>query len=155
MAKSWGFNLNDKKFKTTKQLIHFLVNAAGRNGNLLLNVGPMPNGEIQSEFVETLKEVGQWTAKYGESIYGSRGNVIKPQPWGTITQKDKVLYVHVLKPTQEPYIFVPELKEKIISATSFDGSSKIKFKQVREGVFLYPGEGFDTDIDGIIKLNIR
>ncbi|MCK0146199.1 alpha-L-fucosidase [Arenibacter sp. F26102] len=155
MAKSWGFNLNDKKFKTTKQLIHFLVNAAGRNGNLLLNVGPMPNGEIQSEFVETLKEVGEWTEKYGESIYGSRGNVIKPQNWGTITQKDKMLYVHVLSPTQEPYIFIPELKEKISSATSFDGASKIKFKQVKEGVFLYPGEDFDTEIDGIIKLNIR
>lgn len=155
MAKSWGFNLNDKKYKTTKQLIHFLVNAAGKNGNLLLNVGPMPNGEIQPEFVQTLKEVGEWTTKYGEAIYGTRGNVIKTQKWGTITKKDKVLYAHLLNPTLEPYIFIPELKEKIKSVTSFDGKTKIKFKQVKEGVFLYTTMNSNDEIDDILKLTIK
>lgn len=155
MAKSWGFNLNDKKYKTTKQLIHFLVNAAGKNGNLLLNVGPMPNGEIQPEFIQTLKEVGEWTTKYGETIYGTRGNVIKTQKWGTITKKDKVLYAHLLNPTLEPYIFIPELKEKIKSVTSFDGKTKIKFKQVKEGVFIYTTMKSDDEIDDILKLTIK
>ena len=45
------YSIYDKKFKSTEKLIHFLVNAAGKNGNLLLNVGPMPNGKIQPEFV--------------------------------------------------------------------------------------------------------
>ncbi|GAA3647119.1 alpha-L-fucosidase [Flavivirga jejuensis] len=155
MAKSWGFNLNDKKYKSTKQLIHFLVNAAGKNGNLLLNVGPMPNGEIQPEFVQTLKEVGAWTTKYGESVYGTRGNVIKTQKWGTITKKDKVLYVHILNPTKEPYIFIPELKEKITSATSFDGKTKIKFKQLKEGTFLYTKMDSNDTIDTVLKLKIK
>lgn len=155
MAKSWGFNLNDKKYKPTKQLIHFLVNAAGKNGNLLLNVGPMPNGEIQPEFVETLQEVGEWTSKYGESIYGTRGNVIKSQNWGTITKKDNILYVHILNSSQEPYIFIPELNEKIKAATSFDGNTKIKFKQMAQGVFLYPEENSNNSVDYIIKLKIK
>lgn len=155
MAKSWGFNLKDKNFKTTRQLVHFLVKAAGKNGNLLLNVGPMPNGEIQPEFVSTLKEMGEWTGKYGESIYGTRGGVIKPQNWGTITQKEKTLYVHVLDTPAEPYVFIPELDARVKSVTSFDGKEKIRFKQVKEGVFLYPSSLDEESIDTIFKMEIR
>lgn len=155
MAGKWGYSIYDKKFKSTKKLIHFLVNAAGKNGNLLLNVGPMPNGKIQPEFVKTLSEIGEWTSKYGESIYGTKGNIVKSQSWGTVTQKDKTLYVHVLEAPHEPYIFISEFKGRIKSATSFDGKTKIKFKQRKEGTFLYIDTGSINDFDKIIKLNLR
>ena len=154
MAKTWGFDLNDKKYKTTKQLVHFLVKAAGKNGNLLLNVGPMPNGEIQPEFVTILGEMGEWTSKYGESIYGTRGNVIGSQKWGTMTKKGKILYVHVLNAPQEPYVFISELKAKVVSAKTFDGK-KVKFKQMKEGTFLYVDTDKMSAIDEIIKLTIK
>ncbi|SEC72270.1 alpha-L-fucosidase [Maribacter dokdonensis] len=154
MAKTWGFDLNDKKYKTTKQLVHFLVKAAGKNGNLLLNVGPMPNGEIQPEFVTTLGEMGEWTSKYGESIYGTRGNVVVSQKWGTVTQKDKTLYVHVLNAPQEPYVFISELKAKVVLANTFDGKI-VKFKQMKEGIFLYVDTDKMSAIDEIIKLTIK
>ena len=155
MAKSWGFNLNDKNYKSTKQLIHFLVNAAGKNGNFLLNVGPMPNGEIQPEFVATLKEIGEWTSTYGASIYGTRGGITASQDWGTITKKGNALYVHVTSAPSEPYIFIPELNEKVKMVTSFDGKEKIRFKQVNEGVFLYPSSLDSESIDTIFKMEIR
>ncbi len=60
---SWGFNINDRSFKSSKQIIHYLVNDAGRNANFLLNIGPMPNGKIQSEFTDTLAIVGAWVKK--------------------------------------------------------------------------------------------
>ena len=44
---SWGFNLQDRKHKSEKELIHYLIKAAGYGSNMLLNVGPMPNGKIQ------------------------------------------------------------------------------------------------------------
>jgi len=155
MAGKWGYSIYDKKFKSTKKLIHFLVNAAGKNGNLLLNVGPMPNGKIQPEFVDTLGEIGEWTSKYGESIYGTRGNVVEEQPWGTVTKKENTLYVHVLETINDPYIFISGLKAKVTSAKAFDGDKKMKFKQVDEGVFIYLSEDFDSSIDGIIKLKIK
>lgn len=155
MAKAWGFNLKDKQFKSTKQIVHFLVNAAGRNGNLLLNVGPMPNGKIQLEFVATLKEVGDWTSQYGESIYGTRGNIIAPQSWGVMTKRGQVLYMHILKGNNKPYIFIPQLNEKITSVTSFDGKTKFKFKQQKEGVFVYMDSSDISGIDEIVKLNIK
>lgn len=155
MAKSWGFNLNDKKFKSTKDIIHFLVKAAGKDGNLLLNVGPMPNGKIQPEFVTTLKEVGEWTAKYGETVYGTSGKVIASQDWGTITAGADELFVHILKTPNLPYVFIPELEGKVVSASSFDGEEKIKYKQVDEGVFLYYDQEAEESFDQIIRLEIK
>lgn len=154
MAGKWGYSIYDKKFKSTKKLIHFLVNAAGKNGNLLLNVGPMPNGKIQPEFVETLGEIGEWTCKYGESIYGTRGNVVRDQEWGTITKKDKTLYVHILEAPKQPFVFISELDAKIVSAKTFDGK-KVKFKQMEEGAFLYLDTSTIDDVDEIIKLHIK
>ncbi len=155
MAKSWGFNLNDKNFKSTEEIIHFLVKAAGKDGNLLLNVGPMPNGKIQPEFIETLKEVGEWTAKYGETIYGTRGKVIASQDWGTITAGDDELFVHILKTPNLPYIFIPNLEGKVTSAFSFNGKDKIKYKQVDEGVFVYFDTNSTESIDQIIRITLK
>src|SRR3954463_15056799 len=71
MNDSWGFNITDRNYKSSKQLIQYIVNAAGRNANFLLNIGPMPNGVVQPEFTDTLKKVGDWMQRNGESIYGT------------------------------------------------------------------------------------
>ena len=133
-----------------------MVKAAGYNANFLLNVGPMPDGSIQLEFVDTLKEVGKWMQRYGETIYGTRGNVIPPKEWGTVTIKNKTAYVHILnKPENAAFVFIPELKEKISKAILFNGQKEIKFKQQPEGTFIYlDGVALD-DMDTIIQLELK
>ena len=122
------YQTTDKCYKTVPQLIHYLVNAAGRNANFLLNVGPMPNGKIQQEFIDTLQKIGKWLQLYGQTIYDTRGNIASPQNWGVITGKNKTLYVHIMEvPSQQSYIFIPGLKEQIISASLLSDKSKIKF----------------------------
>jgi alpha-L-fucosidase len=149
---SWGFNITDRSFKSSKRIIHYLVNASGLNANFLLNIGPMPNGKIQPEFTDTLAIVGAWVQKNGEAIYGTRGSGIPAQPWGVITQKDKNLYVHVMTPPQQPYVFIPQLKGKVTKAALLADGSAVKFKQQTEGVFVYLN-GVATDPnDTIIKL---
>lgn len=149
---SWGFNINDNRYKTVKQIVHYLVNAAGRNANFLLNVGPMPNGKIQSEFVDTLNKVGEWMRKYGETIYDTRGNIVAPQQWGVVTQKGNVLYAHILNELKEQYVFISGVKQKISKANLFGSTAELKFKQQPEGVFVYlPGISLDN-IDTIIQL---
>jgi len=149
---SWGFNITDRSFKSSKRIIHYLVNAAGLNANFLLNIGPMPNGKIQPEFTDTLAVVGAWVQKNGEAIYGTRGSGIPAQPWGVITQKDKNLYVHVMTAPQQPYVFIPQLKGKVTKAALLADGSAVKFKQQTEGVFVYLN-GVATDPnDTIIKL---
>ena len=93
---SWGFNITDTTYKTTKQLIDYLVKAAGFGANFLLNIGPMPDGEVQPEFKERLAYMGNWLHTYGASIYKTTGGYIRPQNWGCITQKNDTIYVHIL-----------------------------------------------------------
>ncbi|MCU7694745.1 alpha-L-fucosidase [Haoranjiania flava] len=94
---SWGFDIKDTAYKSLSEVINLLVRSAGHGGNLLLNIGPMPNGDIQPEFVKTLHETGKWLAKYGETIYNTTGGYLKPQPWGCITETKDKMYLHVLQ----------------------------------------------------------
>ena len=133
---SWGYNITDRSYKTTKQIIHYLVNAAGRNTNLLLNVGPMPNGEIQSEFSDTLTKVGLWLQQYGHTIYGTQANIMAPQPWGVATAKGRMIYVHLLKPTGEAQLFLPGVKQRIKKASLLSEGTPLKFKQQQDGIYI-------------------
>lgn len=154
MNNSWGYNITDTHYKTTKQCIQYLVNAAGRNGNFLLNIGPMPDGSIQKEFVDTLNAIGQWITKNGETIYGTRGNYISSQPWGVVTAKTNKLYVHLLNPAGMDFIFLPNVKDKIKKIKQFNSNKSVNFKQQTEGVFIFL-DGIITDpIDTIFELQL-
>ena len=155
MNGSWGFNITDREYKTVPQLIRYLVNAAGRNANFLLNVGPMPDGKIQQEFRDSLSAVGVWLKQYGESIYGTRGNIVPPQPWGVVTGKSKTLYVHVLSKNGQPYVFLPALKATVAKASRMGSGKAIKFKQQPEGVFIYLDDSELDEIDTIIQLDTK
>jgi alpha-L-fucosidase len=96
MNQSWGYRAGDEEFRTAPALIRQLVRAAGHDANYLLNMAPLPSGEIPGAVAERLKAVGQWTARYGGTIYGTRGGPVAPQPWGVTTQAGNRVYVHVL-----------------------------------------------------------
>src|SRR5476649_1996379 len=150
---SWGFNINDRSYKSVKQIIHYMVNAAGRDANFLLNIGPMPNGKIQPEFADTLALVGDWMKKNGASIYGTRGNLIAPQQWGVVTYKNKTLYAHILSMPQQPYILLPLIKGKVVNVVLMSDGSALKFKQQPEGVFIYTDNITLDPTDTIIELS--
>ena len=96
MNDSWGFNLTDHDYKSLPDLIHYLVKAAGQGANLLLNIGPRPDGTIPPEAEERLRGIGEWTARFGGAIYGTRAGPIAPHSWGVTTQRGDTVFVHVL-----------------------------------------------------------
>jgi alpha-L-fucosidase len=153
MNDSWGYNITDRKYKSVPALIHYMVNAAAHNANFLLNVGPMPTGKIQPEFTDTLAAMGKWMQKNSSSIYGTRGNIIPSQDWGVVTAKDKTYYIHILKSTGLPYIFIPGLKGSILAAQQLTTGKKVRFQQQPEGVFVYLEAITMDSIDTIIQLN--
>jgi alpha-L-fucosidase len=155
MNDSWGYHVTDRNYKTVKQVIHLLVNAAGRNANLLLNVGPMPNGEIQKEFTDTLAAAGKWLSQYGHSIYNTRGKLISPQQWGVVTRTGKEIFVHILHCPLNDFILLPGFAETISSVEIMNTGKKLKWNKVSEGVFLYPEYPAEEIIDEIVVIKIK
>jgi len=151
---AWGYNASDKRFKSAKDLIHYLVRAAGNNANFLLNVGPMPTGKIQPEFVQRLSEVGQWLQKNGEAIYGTRGGPLTPRPWGVTTRKGNTVYLHILN-WQDPVLAMPKLPQKVKTAKLLKDGSKVEFyENDKFGFFVRVPQGAHDETDTIIALEL-
>ena len=147
----WGYKITDQNYKTTERLIHYLVKAAGMNANLLMNIGPQPDGSLPAISVERLKEMGDWMKIYGETIYGTRGGQISPRDWGVTTQKGNTLFVHILN-LKDKGLFLPITDKKIKQATLFKNGEKVRFQQDKEGVLLRLAE-VPTDIDYVVRLD--
>lgn len=151
---SWGFNLKDDKHKSKKDLIQYLVKAAGYGANFLLNIGPMPNGKIQDEHIARLKEMGEWLTVYGETIYGTRGGPLSARDWGVMTQKGNKVYIHILD-WQDESIVLPSWGKKIKSAKMFADQSSVKFLENEFGITLkVPRTNMDA-IDTVIELEMK
>jgi alpha-L-fucosidase len=153
MNGSWGFNIIDNNYKTSKQLIQTMVKAAGYGANFLLNTGPMPNGKIQPENIDTLMVMGGWLKQYGESIYGTRKGPIRPNKWGATTQNGNTIFVHVLD-LEDEQLEIPALDQKIKSITFFDDGSKVKYKKSDKGLMLQIPSDKRNEIDTILKIEI-
>jgi alpha-L-fucosidase len=147
---AWGYNKNDKNFKNVPALIHYLVRAAGANANFLLNIGPMPTGEVQPEFIERLHAIGEWNAKNGETIYGTRGGPITPRVWGVSTQKGDTVYLHVLD-WKDDYLALPELPG-VSGAHLFGSNQKLDLHQAKGTLLLHLPEEIRDPVDTIVVL---
>lgn len=157
MNQTWGYNITDDNFKTTTELIHYLVRAAGYGANLLLNVGPMPNGEIQPECVDRLREMGEWNKNYGQTIYGTQAGIIKPQSWGATTQKGKKLYIHIFKKEKDQLIInlPPKTYPKNVSWLNLNSKPEWKLdKKTNTIVFDLSNTTLD-EIDSIIEIDLK
>ncbi len=149
ICRQWAWKPNDR-MKSLKQCLHTLIKCAGGDGNLLLNVGPMPTGEIEPRQVVRLKEIGAWLEKYGESIYGTRGGPFRPGAWGAATCKGNTIYVHILDWTSEA-IALPPLPKKIVNASVLTGGTA-QVKQTDEGVAITVPKAHRQAIDTIVVL---
>ena len=148
----WGYKITDQNYKSTKTLIHYLVKAAGKNANLLMNIGPQPDGELPEVAVQRLKEMGEWMNQYGETIYGTRGGAVAPHDWGVTTQKGNKLYVHILN-LQDKALFLPLADKKVKKAVLFKNGTPVRFNKNKEGVLLELAE-IPKDIDYVVELTI-
>jgi alpha-L-fucosidase len=151
MNDSWGFNITDHKFKSTRQLIGYLVRAAGRDANLLLNIGPRPDGTIQPEAAARLDSLGAWLHVYGSSIYGTRGGPIAPRPWGVTTQRGDSVFVHVLD-WPDRVLSIPFIGSRVLSASMLGTGASVSVSQTDISVMLSLPSSAATEPDRVIVL---
>lgn len=148
----WGYKIADQNYKSTETLIRYIVSASGKGANLLLNVGPQPNGKIPATALERLKEIGEWTSRYGETIYGTTAGDIPTQEWGVTTRKGNRLFVHIFNHHAKE-LHLP-LQSKVKKAWVYDTKQALKTKQTKEGVTIFFNE-VPSGVDYIVELEMR
>jgi len=92
---SYGWNKNDFSYKPPSHFIQLLAKAAARGGNVLLNIGPMGNGDFDPHDVAILQGIAEWWSVNGQSIRGTTRTPLPVQTWGESTRKGNILYLHV------------------------------------------------------------
>ena len=148
----WGYKIIDQNYKSTETLIRYLVSTSGKGANLLLNVGPQPNGQLPAAALDRLREIGEWTSRYGETIYGTVAGDIPVQEWGVTTRKGNRLFVHIFD-HQEKSLTLP-LQSKVKKAFVYDTKQTLKTKRTKEGVTIFFDE-VPSGTDYIVELEMR
>lgn len=129
----WGYDKFEKNYKTSEYLIRMLVDIVSKGGNLLLNIGPKPDGTIQKEFVDRLLAIGKWMDKYSEAIYDTTASPFNLLPfYGRVTTKGEKLYVHVFEWPADLAVRLPNLGNEVKKAYLLE-KGKPALEAVREG----------------------
>ncbi|HAC79074.1 MAG TPA: hypothetical protein DCG06_02175 [Deltaproteobacteria bacterium] len=182
MNNTWGYKSYDNDWKSSRQLIRNLVDAASKGGNYLLNVGPQPNGEIPSQSIERLRDIGRWMEVNSSSIYGTTASPFVRLPWGRATKKEYSnatdLFLHVFDWPEDGILKVDGLRSHVDGAYFLaDFQKSIHVHRSNSGIVLQlPEEPLDTtntvivlkvkgnldverilptqNVDGVLQLNI-
>lgn len=147
----WGYKIEDSNYKDTPELVRLLVRTAGKGANLLLNIGPQPNGELPEMALARLKEMGEWMKIYGETIYGTNGSPFGEQAWGTATTKDNRTFIHIIS-AEGTDIEVP-IEGKVKSAKRFVDGKPVKFSKNKGGGIVLHLDELPTEADCVIELS--
>jgi alpha-L-fucosidase len=151
---SWGFNITDKQFKSLRTLVGYLVRAAGANANLLLNIGPRPDGTISPEQVARLDSLGTWLGTYGPSIYGTRAGPVSPRGWGGTTRRGDTVFVHVLD-WPERVLALPLAPRSVRAARLLRGGRPVPIRAAGDALVIMLPQRDPDEIDQVVVLEPR
>lgn len=134
MNDSWGYQPFDKNYKTPNMIVRTLVDVVSMGGNLLIDIGPKPDGTIPKEQVEVLKDLGRWTSKHSAAVYGTRKGLAFENYRGksALSSDGKKLFLYLEEAKDFTKIY--GLFTKIISAKVIgDPTGKVEFNQDKSG----------------------
>ena len=153
ICRQWSWKPDDK-MKSREECIQTLVRTVGGNGNLLFNVGPMPDGRIEPRQVERLKEMGAWVARHAEAVYGTRGGPYKPGAWGASTRRGSSVYLHIMKWDGDAAV-LPRLPAKVKSATLLTAKGGADVAQSDTGLVVRVDAALRDAAATVVKLEIE
>jgi len=144
----WGYNRTETEFHSSSQLIRQLIEIVSKGGNLLLNVGPQPDGRIQADFAARLRRMGEWLRTNGEAIYGTTASVFERLPFfGRVTVKGTTLYIHVMGWPGDGKLRLPGLMTEVKRAYLLaDKTKALTFRRAgKDIVVTLPARAADPD----------
>lgn len=147
----WTWGGNDKT-KSYEECMKLLLGTAGGDGNLLLNMGPRPDGRFEASQVAVVKNMGQWLKQYGDSIYGTRGGPFKPGRFGVSTCKGNKIYVHITEFDGDT-VQLGKLPARIVGASVMTGGD-CRFVQDEDGVAITVAKEHHQPIDTLVVLEL-
>lgn len=130
----WGYSMGDLGYKTVDQLVKLLVRNAARGANLLINIGPQPNGELPALACERLAGLGAWLKTYGTTIYGTQAGPVFPESDVVATVKDKTTYLHFLDSRRTA--FACKMGGEVESVCEFPSGKRMEFTQTPAGALV-------------------
>ncbi len=151
LGRAWGYT-PDEHTIPIERVLNLLINAAIRNGNTLINVGPDWNGKIPSRMVEVLKQLGSWLKTNGESIYGTRGGPLQPvdNVYGS-TCRGSTIYLHILDYSEFEKITLPGIGREVVNCSKLNGE-KVIFLQDNRSIKIQITPEQADPIDTIVKI---
>jgi alpha-L-fucosidase len=149
---AWAWGGADDAVKPVAVCLDMLIRGAGGGGNILLNVGPRPDGIIDPAQANVLKDLGTWLAKNGESIYGTRGGPWKPTKIIASTRKGNTVFLHIMN-TASGRIDLPALPAEIKSAALLNGG-KVDFTQKNGKLAIVIPQSAIVPMDTIVKMEL-
>jgi alpha-L-fucosidase len=129
MNDSWGFQGNDRNYKTPNQLIRIFVDCISLGGNLLLDIGPKPDGTIPDEQVRILKDIGRWTQKHKEAIFDAGAGIPAEYFRGptTLSKDRQTLYLFLDSRPNGP-VLIKGLKNKVNRIRVVGEGTKLSYR---------------------------
>ncbi len=153
----WGYKIQDQKYKSVENLVRLIVRAASKGSNLLLNIGPQPDGKLPATALDRMRGIGEWMTVYGESVYGTGATGIPEQSWGVTTRNDDCIYLHLIEPlegVESIYLPLgPTGKSKVKSVKAMKDGTPLKYK-VTDGRLVITLSEVPSDIDYVIKVEL-
>lgn len=153
---SWGYMPISPDWRSVREVIDMLRTAAAGQGNLLLNIGPAPDGSVPPEAVERLTLVGSWIDKHGEALYGEvdRADHMEWMPTGAWTIKGNNAYYWCTRwPGRE--LAIGGLQTKVEKASFLADGTPITFEQTDRRLILKHLPHFDPDpIAGVTVIKL-
>ncbi len=153
ICKQWAWKPNDK-MKSLDQCIQTLLKTVGGGGNLLFNVGPMPDGRMEQRQIDRLKEMGDWLNKYGESVYKTTGGPYKPTEWISSTRKGDKIYLHLYR-LDGDNLKIPVPGNAQVKNCSVLKGKKLKFEQTKNELIIEIPKEQKQDIVTTIVLGLN
>ncbi|MCK5146100.1 alpha-L-fucosidase [bacterium] len=128
MNDSWGYQPNDRHYKSVHQIIGVLAECLRMGGNLLLDIGPRADGTIPEEQVARLKGLGRWVHKHREAVYGVKAGLPHGHFYGptALSTDSTLLYLYLPHRPNGP-LALKGIKNKINRIWTVGNGTKLKW----------------------------